>query len=184
MRALVLSFLVLLVLIPQDLQSQEARFKVRVLLASKQGERIDPQIPDGISKYLKKTFGVRYSAFQLLDSRVLKVKLEQTGEVTLPDQSVLKLRFRGVPGDFIKLTMEVEDLRTTIRIKNGGLFFQAGHKYGNGILILAIGAQTVDDEPESEEETFTTPRPDPRPGWTEDSAMPKKLIEDKGSFTK
>lgn len=158
MKSLLLSFIALVLLLPQSVQSQEARFKVRVLLASKQGERVDPQIPDGIGKYLKKTFGARYSSFQLLDSRVMKVKLDQTGELTLPDQSVLKLRFRGLPEDFVKLTMEIKDLRTTIRIKNGGLFFQAGHRYKNGILILAIGAQTEKPEakkPETKPGSFT-----------------------------
>ncbi len=141
-------------------QSQTAKFKVKVLLASKQGDRVDPQIPKSVRKYLKKSFGARYSSFRLLDSRVLKVGLGHTEEMALPDQSILKLKFRGLPGEFIKLTMEIEDLRTTIRIKNGGMFFQAGHRYKNGMLILAISATTGDIKGKAK---IGTARPDPRP---------------------
>ena len=174
MRFLLVPLLASLFIAPAGVaaQSQTAKFKVKILLASKQGDRVDPQIPNGIRKYLKKSFGARYSSFRLLDSRVLKVGLGHTGEVTLPDQSVLKLKFRGLPGEFIKLTMEIKDLRTTIRIKDGGMFFQAGHRYKNGMLILAISASTGTGD---EEGQIGTGRPDPRPGSRDRSRKNRKI---------
>lgn len=158
MKALLLALVVWMgLLAPAPVEAQDAHFRIKVLHAGTQGNKVDPKIPENIKKYLARSFG-RYTSFTLLDSKELVVKLTETGTVTLPDKSFLKLQFREVQGEFIKLTMEIKDLRTTIRIKNGGLFFQAGHKYKDGIMILAISATTR----KGAQETFGTPRPDPR----------------------
>ncbi len=162
----ILLFFLLLVPATGHAAAPEVKFRVRVLLASKQGDHIDPQIGPRVREYLKKSFGARYTSFRQLDNRVMKVQLDQVGEMPLPDQSSLSLKFREIQGDFVRLTMEVKDLRTTIRIRDGGLFFQAGHRYKNGILILAISANLVDAE-KSDKEKLTTPRPEPRPGRPE-----------------
>jgi len=146
-------------------EKQEAKFRVRVLLASSQGEVMDDAIGPHLREWLKKSFGTRYTSFKQLDNRLMKVALNETAEMPLPDQTVLKIRFRDVQGEFIKLTMEVKDLRTTIRIKNGGLFFQAGHRYKNGILVLAISANLPGDAEEQEE--LSPVRPEPRPETNE-----------------
>jgi len=165
MRLALVSLLLFLVGLPAPSLAKEVKFRVRVLLATKQGNRIDPQIGPNLKTYLKKSFGVRYTSFRLLDNRVLRVKLGKTGEVSLPDQSVLKLKYRELQGDFVKLTMEMRDLRTTIRIRDGGLFFQAGHRYRNGMLILAISARTMKKGKKGGEEEIAAPvRPEPRPG--------------------
>jgi hypothetical protein len=176
MRRLLIPLLALLLAFPASLQAQDARFKVRVLLASKQGDIVDPQIAPALAKYLKKSFGSRYSQFRLLDSRVLGLDLGRSGEVPLPDESILKLTLRAIPGDFIKLTMELKDLRTTIRIKDGGMFFQAGHRYKNGILILAISASRgpLDDDGQKLE----TPRPDPRDSDDGKTPTPRPIEKD------
>jgi len=141
----------------------EVKFRVNVLLATTQGDHIDPQISKRIKDYLTKSFGARYSSFRQLDTRVLRVSLDKTGEMPLPDQSTLGLRFRDIHGEFVKLTMTIKDLRTTIRIRNGGLFFQAGHRYKNGILILAISATLEGKVEPKDKGKLTTTRPDPRP---------------------
>jgi len=157
MRALLVPLLAFLLLAPQTGQSQEASFRIRVLLASKQGKWVDPQIPDKLRSYLVKSFGMRYSSFKLLDEKVLKVPPKEKGEMTLPDKSILKLQYREMEGEFIKLTMEVKDLKTTIRIRDGGLFFQAGYGYQNGMLVLAISASTSGKD----EEKAARPRRNP-----------------------
>jgi hypothetical protein len=167
MRMLLVPMLLLLVFPPADVQAEEVKFRVRVLLATKQGSRIDPQIGPEVKRYLKKSFGARYSSFRQLDNRVLRVEMDQTGEVALPDQTVLKLRFRDVQGEFVKLTMEIKDLKTTIRIRDGGLFFQAGHRYKNGMLVLAISAELPGHKKKKKKvavgaDRLTTPRPEPR----------------------
>ena len=161
MKHVAVPILLLLVFLCQAAHGQEVKFRVRVMLASRQGTLIDPQLSESIGKYLKKSFGTRYTSFRQLDNRVVRLRLDETGEVALPDQTSLKLRFRDIQGEFIKLTMEIKDLRTTIRIKNGGLFFQAGHRYKNGILILAVTANLIGVEDSSENPSEA--RPEPRP---------------------
>jgi len=176
MTRLLLPLLALSLFWSQSAYAQDAKFKVRVLHASKQGETIDPQITPAVAKYLKKSFGSRYSNFRQIDSRVVELDLGHTGDVPLPDESVLKLTLRALPGDFVKLTMELRDLRTTIRIKNGGMFFQAGHRYKNGILILAISASTTKIEDDDKVEPSSA-RPEPRPA--EDPDRPARPIQTK-----
>ncbi len=155
---------------------QEVKFRVYVLLATKQGDQIDPQINKQVRAYLKKSFGSRYSSFRQLDSRLLKADLDETVEMPLPDESTLGLRFRDIHGEFVKLTMSIKDLTTTIRIRNGGLFFQAGHRYKNGMLILAISA-TLGDKPVPQSALKASPvRPGPRPA-TIAPAPPEAAIE-------
>jgi hypothetical protein len=175
MRAFVAPLLLLVLLAPRGAIADEVKFKVRVVLATTQGDLIDPNIPANLKKYLQDSFGARYSSFRLLDSRVVTVASGNTGEVPLPDDSVLKLKYRGKEGGFIKLTMEIRDLKTTIRIKDGGLFFQAGHKYKNGMLILAILATSTTP---SDEGDVSSPRPEPRPG-NEDKDVRDRPIDEK-----
>jgi hypothetical protein len=176
MRALAVPLLFFLCFAPVELEAKEAKFRVRILLATKQGNRIDPKISKSVRDYLAKSFGSRYTSFRQLDNRVLRVELNDTGEMVLPDQSSLKLRFREQRGDFVRLTMEIKDLRTTIRIRDGGLFFQAGHRYKNGMLILAITAHLGKKTPEKAEK-ITTPRPEPRTIVPTPDSNPKRLIE-------
>lgn len=154
----------------------EVKFRVHVLLATTQGNHVDPQINKRIRDYLTKSFGARYSSFRQLDTRVLRVTLDKTVEMPLPDQSTLGLRFRSLHGEFVKLTMTIKDLQTTIRIRNGGLFFQAGHRYKNGMLILAISA-TLEGKAEPKNKGKLSPtRPDPRPSPAS-KAPRKRAIE-------
>jgi hypothetical protein len=176
MKHVVVPILFLLVFLGHAAEAQEVKFRVRVMLASRQGTLIDPQLSESIGKYLKKSFGTRYTSFRQLDNRVLRLRLDETGEVPLPDQTTLKLRFRDIQGEFIKLTMEIKDLRTTIRIKNGGLFFQAGHRYKNGMLILAVTANLMGLDDSSE--TPSEARPEPR-GENPAATTPPRPIDRK-----
>lgn len=174
MKALLLTLLVAMALVsPAPASAQDAHFRIKVLHAGQQGNKIDPKIPENIKKYLQKSFGAKYTTFTLLDSKELVVKPTATGTVVLPDKSTLKLQFREVQGSFIKLTMEIKDLRTTIRIKEGGLFFQAGHKYKDGIMVLAISASTKKGGPE----VIGPARPDPRKTAPEQPDKPLRPID-------
>jgi len=53
--------------------------------------------------------------------------------------------------------MEMPGVKTLIRIRDGGLFFQAGHRHKGGMMILAISATTTGNAAE----TPTRPRPPP-----------------------
>ncbi|MBM4371031.1 MAG: hypothetical protein FJ098_05215 [Deltaproteobacteria bacterium] len=135
-----------------------ARCKVRVVLARPGGGGVDPAIREPLKGYLAGSFGTRYDAFELLDTRTLEIEHGTRGEVPLPDDSWLRLTHLGTQGEFIKLSMELPGVKTLIRIRDGGLFFQAGHRYRNGMMILAISATTTGKTTE----TPSAPRPEPR----------------------
>jgi hypothetical protein len=158
MRKISLFLLVSLLLLPSWGRGEEVKLRVKVILASTQGSQVDPQITKGLKKYLERSFGARYTSFRQLDNRVLKVKAGGTGQMTLPDQSVLKLTFREVVEQFIRITMELKDLKTTVKIKSKGMFFQAGHRYQTGVLILAISASLEEPKPKPRE-----PKVEPTP---------------------
>jgi hypothetical protein len=75
---------------------------------------------------------------------VTSFQLTPSGEktATLPDGSAMTVKFHGFSGKFIKLGFGIEGkLNTILRATPGGTFFQAGLKYGDGILILAISVR-------------------------------------------
>ena len=61
---------------------------------------------------------------------------------TLPDGKTLTLAFKGQSKGFVKVYVEIDGLKTTVDVRDGGLFFQAGRVFKAGILVLAIGAET------------------------------------------
>jgi len=153
--------LLLLLLVPRgEARAAEpvAHCKVRVILAKKGEGGVDPAIRNPLKRYLTKSFGARYGAFELLDTRSMKIARGKRGEIPLPDGTWLRLTYLGNQGKFIKVSMEMPGVKTLIRIRDGGLFFQAGHRHKDGMMILAISATTTGKSTE----TPTRPRPAPR----------------------
>ena len=148
----------------------EAHCKVRVILAKGGGGGVDPAIKNPLKRYLTKSFGNRYKSFDLLNTATLDVLRGKRGEVSLPDGTWLRLTYLGNQGKFIKLSMEMPGVKTLIRIRDGGLFFQAGHKHKGGMMILAISATTSGKT----SETHSRPRPAPR-GPHKESHKKRKL---------
>lgn len=82
MRVMLIAMLALSFACPaKEASAEQVRFKVRVLLATKKGARVDPQIPRGVAKYLSQSFGNRYSSFRLLSDRAVKVERDGDGEI-------------------------------------------------------------------------------------------------------
>jgi hypothetical protein len=160
--ARLLPLLLLLFLIPRPGAAEgaepEAHCTVRVILAKGGSGGVDPAIRNPLRRYLTKSFGTRYDRFDLLDTATLDVTRGKRGEVSLPDGTWLRLTYLGNQGEFIKLSMEMPGVKTLIRIRDGGLFFQAGHKHKGGMMILAISATTTGKTGEIP----TRPRPAPR----------------------
>ncbi len=173
-RPLPLLLLLLFLLGPRAGEAEaaepEAHCKVRVILAKGGGGGVDPAIKNPLKRYLTKSFGARYESFDLLDTATLEVTRGKRGEVSLPDGTWLRLTYLGNQGKFIKLSMEMPGVKTLIRIRDGGLFFQAGHKHKGGMMILAISATTTGKK----SETPTRARPAPR-GPHKESHKKRKL---------
>jgi hypothetical protein len=101
------------------------------------GPSIDPALT-ALADYLTRSFGARYSSFRQLDRQTLALDVQERGTLELPGDRELALTFKGVKDDFIRLFMELPHLKTTVKVRDGGLFFQAGTSYQGGMLILAI----------------------------------------------
>lgn len=118
----------------------EARFVVTVVHAEKEPGPPDPAL-QGLQKVLEGSFK-RYKRFSRLDEKALEVKEGGKGAMKLPDGKDLALEYLGTARGFVKVHLTLDGLKTTVDVKDGGLFFQAGRVYQGGILVLAISAKT------------------------------------------
>ena len=119
------------------------RCDVQVILATNGAPDIAPELRP-LTRYLENSFGNRYSRFEQLASHRVLVARDQRGNVALPNGAELGLSYLGAEEGLLRLTMDVGGLKTTVRVHDGGLFFQAGKKFRDGMLIVAIRATGVD----------------------------------------
>lgn len=112
--------------------------EVQVIHAKEASEPHVDKALGSLAQYLKESFGNRYQSFEQVDRGVLKMEKEELASMPLPEEGTLQLQFVEVKEGFIRVRMWMPHLRTTVKIRDGGLFFQAGHAYKGGILILAI----------------------------------------------
>lgn len=164
MRAVLALVLGLTLLLPAGVGAQEVGFKVRVILARQVDGPPDGKIPRKLQGYLERSFGGRFKSFKLLMDKGLAVQKGETGAMKLMDSSELRLSFREFQGEFIVLQMSLKDLDATVRIRDGGMFFQAGHRYGDGMLVLAVTARLKGSEKKEEKLESTRPAPRQTPG--------------------
>ncbi len=124
-----------------DAAAQSVTFTVTVIHAHNAKAGVDPKL-GGLAEYLPQSFA-RYKGFDRLGAHTATVAAKAATSTKLPDGKKLTLEFRGVDKGFVKVYLELDGLKTTVDVRNGGLFFQAGRTYKGGILVLAIGAKTT-----------------------------------------
>ncbi|MEC9072090.1 MAG: hypothetical protein VX938_06915 [Myxococcota bacterium] len=117
-----------------------AHFDVQVIHASRAEGPADPALKP-LSQYLTKSFK-RYKSFKRLDQITLVSSRGTAAKGKLPDKKTLSLKYVESEKGFVKVALELDGLKTTVRVRDGGLFFQAGRLYKDGILVLAIEAKT------------------------------------------
>lgn len=115
-------------------------FDVQVIHAVGAAGAPDPALGK-LQKYLQKSFS-RYKSFKQLDKLSGSATSKAAATFKLPDGKTLTLSYAGVARGFVKVHLELDTLKTTLDIKDGGLFFQAGRVFKGGILVLAITART------------------------------------------
>jgi hypothetical protein len=125
---------------PSSDASVAAKLTVTVVHAHKAKSGVDPKLKD-LASYLKKSFAP-YTGFAQVGAHEATVPVDGEKAFKLPDGKTLTLSFKGVAKGFIKVYLELDGLKTTVDVRDGGLFFQAGRVYKGGILVLAIGAKT------------------------------------------
>lgn len=82
-----------------------------------------------------------YKGFTWLDEQSSAVRVDDERKLTLPNGSELAYRFLGAdPDGYLRVHIEVGGLRSTVRVKDGGTFFQAGRGYLDGMIVLVFKA--------------------------------------------
>jgi hypothetical protein len=117
-----------------------ARFEVTVVHASPKEAPSDPSLGK-LATYLTKSFK-RYKSFKKLKVIKLASARNKGARGKLPGGKALTLTYLKTEGGFVHVKLELDGLNTTIRVRDGGLFFHAGRRYEDGILVLAIQADT------------------------------------------
>jgi len=110
---------------------------VQIIHAKKESGVDDPAL-EPISRYLKRSFGSRYRSFKQITRTSMRLRINNVGTEALPNKTTLRLKYLGSEENLLRLEMSVGDLKTNVKVHNGGLFFQAGRSYRNGMLIVAI----------------------------------------------
>ena len=126
-----------LFVLSQPVAAETVTVQVRSIAASTQGTSFDPQLSD-LKSNLDKGFA-NYTNFKQVGSTSFKLGDKASNTTKLASGDDLTMTFHGRAGDFVKLGLAIGSrLNTSLRVKPGSTFFQAGLNYQNGILILAI----------------------------------------------
>jgi hypothetical protein len=126
-------------------QTDGVEVRIDTVLASNSGTVFDSAL-----KPLKQPFRglFPYSSYRLLQGERRLVGWKREEQFLLPGQRYLIVMPRDIQGDRVSLSvMLIQGTRplvnTVLSLKNDGTFLVGGPSYGDGVLIIAIGARTV-----------------------------------------
>ncbi len=92
---------------------------------------------DKLSRYLLKSFP-KHKSFVRLSATSERLAVGAKGSMTLPNGIELVFGHTGWKDGFAAVHIEVGGLTSTVNVKDGGVFFQAGRAYEGGMLVLAF----------------------------------------------
>lgn len=122
----------------QPAAAQNVRVVIKSIEASKGEPYIDPKLND-LRKQLNQPGFAGYSTFKQVDSTSFSLSKGKSKDLRLKNGKEAKLTFHGEANNLARIGLEiVGSMNTTLRLSKGSYFFQAGMRYGSGILILAI----------------------------------------------
>ncbi len=97
---------------------------------------VDPRA-ERLADKLTKEF--RYESLRVLQSRRLRLALDEVGSVRLPNGKLLRLRPLQVGEKSVLLAVELEGtLQTDLRIPNGHLVVIGAERYQDGKLVIGL----------------------------------------------
>jgi hypothetical protein len=121
---------------------EEVEVRIDTILASNAGKAFDPALAA-----LRQPFvGLfAYSSYRLLQAEQRRVAWRREAQFLLPGGRHLVVVPRGSRDDRVQLNLMLIQgsrplVNTVVALKNHGVFLMAGPHYGEGILIIAIGA--------------------------------------------
>jgi hypothetical protein len=129
---------------PKEEAAPEAKAAVIVLHASNAKKGIDARLPDDVKGKLKVPPFSSYDSYELLEKKDLDFSAAKAGELALPNKGKLKLSLNGVNKKYdlnVLITAPDGDKFVElngVKAKRGDIFFIAGQKHKDGILVLGL----------------------------------------------
>lgn len=109
---------------------------VTVVHARKREGGVAPELSK-LDKYLVKSFP-NYKSFSQLATSQQRLAIGAKGKLTLANGSELVFEHTGWKDGYAALHLDVGGLTSTVNVKDGGTFFQAGRGYDGGMIVLAF----------------------------------------------
>lgn len=119
-----------------DASSAPVALTLNVVHATAQPGGVAPEL-ERIAKWLTRSFP-NYMSFKRLGGREDVVKVGGEVSETLPNGTVLTYKHLGWKEGFATLSLSVGGLETTVNVKDGKGFLQAGRAYKDGMIVLAF----------------------------------------------
>ncbi|MCC6620846.1 MAG: hypothetical protein IT385_06305 [Deltaproteobacteria bacterium] len=110
--------------------------EVTVIHATKGDAGVAPDLAP-LGKYLLKSFAP-YTTFTRLDHATQRLAAGAEARLALANKSELVYRHAGKVDGYFALHIEVGGLKSTVNVKDGKTFFQAGRAHGDGMIVLAF----------------------------------------------
>ncbi|MBN2417861.1 MAG: hypothetical protein JXL81_00615 [Deltaproteobacteria bacterium] len=115
---------------------------VKTISASRKGNSVDPGLKDLVQE-LQSVF--RYSSYEFLGQKDLKLSSNKNGVVPLPEQRVMNISVKGIEGDRVVLEIEIlknnnRIFQTVIKLSNKKSLTIGGPEYKGGNLLFNIFA--------------------------------------------
>lgn len=113
---------------------------INVMVTVVHAKRSEGGVAPDLSKlehYLLKAFP-KYRAFARLSTSSQRLAVGTEGRVALPNDNQLVFKHIGWKDGFAAIHLDVGGLTTTVNVKDGGTFFQAGRGYDGGMIVLAF----------------------------------------------
>ena len=122
----------------------KVRAEIVVIHAKKGPPYLHPRLRH-MWKVLKKTFGARFVFYDLVSSQTKVLGKGDSMRVDLPEKRSATLTYKGVStkDEMIRVSLSTGELKTNVRVADGGTFFQAGQEYKGGVLVISVKLELV-----------------------------------------
>ncbi|MCA9527837.1 MAG: hypothetical protein KC549_16235 [Myxococcales bacterium] len=112
--------------------------KVSIIFASKKPGPVDPALAR-IRGTLEKSFG-GFQSFKELAKHKIELPLKKTRQIKLPNDQTAGFTYEGQAKDQEKIRIAIPKSKVDVglRVQRRKVFYQAGLRYNDGILILAL----------------------------------------------
>ncbi len=117
--------------------TDSVRGELVFIVAAKSPARIDRRLLP-MQKDLARAFAPKLNRFDFIESSFPALSKDVPRTATLPGGGKLTMTYLGREGEYIVLKLELPEWSGQVRVKNGKRFFQAGRRYGDGILVIAL----------------------------------------------